>query len=121
MARNHYPRVIRCHICGSEMSTTAARSMCPECRELRHQEALRRRREAYISMPALDAFIVVSDPTPVEEGGFKRGAVINREQLKYMLLETYMAFTPGTLLTNHAGDIFVVVIKKRGGEKLIHT
>ena len=108
MSCNHYPRWLPCYVCGSLVLTTAARTICEECKAERKRENSRRR---YRYKPDPDAYIVVNDPDP--DCGFPCGAVINREQMGYMLLESIAAFTPGTVLRNKAGEMFEVVCEKR--------
>ena len=112
---NHYLREIQCYVCGSWVRTTAARTMCPECAELRAQERARERYK-YRSIDKY-AYLVEYDPDTI--GGYPKGALINRECMVFMLLPSYAAFTVGTILRNMKGDRFVVNRKKDGGLRLI--
>ncbi len=118
---NHYQRVIQCYVCGSDISTTASKAMCEECREERAHERSRLRYVNYKPKIDADAFIVIYDPIPPEDGGFSRGALINREEMRHMLQPVCASFTVGTKLTNVAGEIYVVARRKGGGLKLIHV
>ena len=115
---NHYPRWIRCSYCDELVLTNGSRATCPECKRERERDRCMRHRMQYKAVPRVSAYIVVYDPDDI--GGFPIGAVISHEQLKYMLMATNCSFTPGTLLKDSAGDIFIIKVDKRGGEKLIH-
>ncbi len=108
MSTNHYNRWLPCYICGTMVLTAAPRVRCEECRL---EDERKRSRGRYQCTPDPDAYLVVNDPDEI--GGFPRGAVINREQMEYMLLESIAAFTPGTTLKNKAGQLFRVVKVKR--------
>ena len=112
---NHYIREIQCYICGSLVRTTSSRTMCPECRDQRLRERAKQRHK-YRGIDKC-AYLVEYDPDPI--GGYPRGALINLECMKYMLLPAYMAFTVGTILRNMGGDKFVVTLKKKGGLRLV--
>jgi hypothetical protein len=109
---NHYSHAIQCYVCGSTVITNAPRAMCDECAEQSKRECDRRRYKYKCQLDA-DAYMVVEDPD--KEGGYSPGAVINREQLRYMLLPTFLGFTVGTLLRNKKGDRFVIHLKEEGG------
>lgn len=119
MSGNHYPRWVRCNVCDEMVLTTAPRAMCPECKQQRAHERAILRSMHYKPTIDADAYIVIYDPIPVEDGGFKKGAVINREEMMNMLHPVCSSFTIGTKLTNKLGDVFVVVKGKRGGLKLV--
>ena len=60
----------------------------------------------------IGAFRVISDPRPIEDGGYRKGAIINREELRNMLRPEYAGFTPGTILANMSGELFKVIQAK---------
>jgi hypothetical protein len=102
--KNHYARKIPCRVCGSLVETTAPSTTCDECREIRRQETDRAKYR-----PSFDprGYVVLEDPDEI--GGFRKGAVINREQVRYMLLPSIRGFTVGTLLRNKQGDLFTIL------------
>ena len=116
-AANHVIRWLPCYMCGSLILTSAPRVTYPECRAECHRARSRARYRPY--KPDPDAYIIVNDPD--ETCGFRKGAVINREQLRLMLTAAYEAFTPGTTLTNKDGEMFKIVRVKRGGLKLLNV
>jgi predicted nucleic acid-binding Zn ribbon protein len=117
--RNHYPRELRCYVCGTIVTTSGSKTMCDECRELRRQERQRARARNYTYKLCPGSYMVIFDPDI--NYGFHAGAIFDGEDIKAMLCPVMSAFTPGTRLQNHSGDIFVVKRKARGGEELILT
>lgn len=112
MARNHYPRVIRCHICGSELSTTAARSMCEDCRKARYLEA--HRRNYYKNKPkhtmTRGEIFIIYDPLDISEGGYGVGHVFDLENHKLNLQARN--YYPGLRYKNYYGKVFEIVSEK---------
>jgi len=85
-----------CDDCGISVLTRALTGMivlCKDCRREHRSEAQRIRRRACFHKA--DMFVVIlHDPIPVDDGGFRRGASISIESLKMgCVLHT---FTPGT-------------------------
>jgi hypothetical protein len=62
---------------------------------------------------------VVYDPIPIEDGGFRKGAIINLEQIRYMLWPSYDCLRVGTKFKNGRGQLFEIIYGKRGGKKLV--
>ena len=117
--RNHYPRWIRCSYCDELVLTSGSKATCPECK---HEQVLKNQRiraMKYIPKENMTSYIVVYDPIPLCEGGFRPGACIGVEEMKDMLMASICAFRVGTLVKNRAGVIFQVVRAKGGGLKLI--
>ena len=106
-------RAVRCPECGVIVYTNGTWARCEDCRkecdrEKKHISYMRERR------PDPDAYLVVYDPTPVEDGGYRPGkASFCREQTRYMLLESVAAFTVGTILRNKGGQLFRVIQEGR--------
>ena len=73
----------------------------------------------YIPKANMASYIIVYDPIPLCEGGFRPGARIGVEEMKDMLQASICAFRVGTLVKNKAGVIFTVAYKKGGGLKLV--
>ena len=91
-----------CPYCGKRVPTTRRHPNKPHesCRQdekNRKARAKRAQQEAtkYFSNP--DAWIVLRDPLPLEEGGFSPGARFGSTDVAEMLNNA--AFTPGTTLT----------------------
>jgi hypothetical protein len=101
---NHYLREIPCYMCGSLIRTTAARSMCPECREetIKERENIRNRRKRKLK-PC--GYRVISDPDPI--AGFSKDCSITIEEHKDMLQMN--CYTPGTILKSTKGLLWEVV------------
>ena len=119
MSVNHYLRWVECYICGELVQTTAPKSMCPECREMRVAERARERNKGRIKQMCIGSYIVEYDPDT--DYGFRVGAIFGGIEIAAMLVPGISAFTPGTRLKNARGEIFVVKLKKLGGEKLVPT
>ena len=119
MKGNHYPRWVRCSYCDELVLTNSGRVTCAECK---HEQTLRKQRIRalkYIPKVNMTAYIVVYDPIPIDEGGFRVGALIGREEMKDMLTAAICAFRIGTVVKSSSGEIFTVACKKGGGLKLI--
>ena len=115
---NFYPRVKRCYCCGSEVKTNSVRTvLCDDCKKIRKQERNERLRSKYIGKMYPGSFVIVYDPDV--DFGFRRGAIIDREELRCMLSPTNHCLTIGTRLKNVQGELFEVVKKKNGGLELL--
>ena len=51
---------------------------------------------------------MVYDPIPVEDGGFKKGSVMTKKQLKCMLQPEFRALAVGTILEDLHGRQFTI-------------
>ena len=119
MSCNHYMRWLPCYACGTLVLTTAPRVTCPECRAEVNRERSRARHKY---QPDPDAYIVVYDPTPFDDGGYRPGVTsFDREQMRCMLLECCNgALAQGMILKNHA-DYYFRLVREGNKFKLIHT
>lgn len=117
--RNHYPRWIRCSYCDELVHTSGSRATCPECK--REQTQLRERIRAmrYIPKERMSAYIIIYDPIPLCDGGFRPGASISVEEMRDMLMASICAFSVGTIVRNKAGETYKVARAKGGGLKLV--
>jgi hypothetical protein len=62
----------------------------------------------------VDAIVIVYDPTPYDDGGYRCGARFDQEQVRCMLRAEYCGFAIGTLVKDASGVVFVVQRKKNG-------
>ena len=87
--------------------------LCKEHKAKRRADRDKRKHEhRYMPIGDPDSYIVIDDP---DKGyGYRPGAVMICAQVKFMLLESYQGFTPGTILTNKAGKLFEI---RKEGEK----
>jgi len=100
---NHYLREIPCYMCGSLVRTTAARSMCPECRAERTRELQHARWGKCKSEPC--GYHIIKDPDSIY--GFSSGSIMTIAQHKNML--EMNCYTPGTILKSPKGLLWEVV------------
>ena len=120
---------VKCSNCKDAMVLTKKENVenivCTKCAKLR------RARSPKSSMPAEqrhrrsrskpnyidpDSFIVEYDPTPIIDGGFRKGTIITQIQAECMC--SVGSFDEGTILTDQKKRLFQVCTDYRGKQRL---
>lgn len=114
MAKNNYWHYRKCPRCGSLIFSKDDNAPCKseKCAKLR-KEPRHSPRTRYDP----DSFIVVTDPIPVMEGGFKQGTTITQIQAECMC--QVGSFTDGTILQSNRNRRYLVSTNLEGRQSLL--
>ena len=108
----------RCTGCGSDIRANNAGGViyCEWCKEVARQE---RRERRILNSHRRDEYKVINDPTPVELGGFVKGARITQKELVMGLRPEFRSFTVGTIIESKGGVKFLVLdVRNSNGLRL---
>ena len=91
--------------------------LCKDCRKERRRVRDHGRynsRPGYHHTISVDAIVIVYDPTPYDDGGYRCGARFDQKQVECMLRAEYCGFAIGTRVMDAAGAVFVIRERMNG-------